>query len=125
MTVQTVEKNQFLTVLSELQGGGTMADLQMKLAELVDAIRTHGKPGSLTFTLKITPKSNSPQLLFEDDVKVKLPEAERETTILYADDHNHISRRDPRQPELKHLHEARPALADVTVNRTTGEITEP
>jgi len=109
-----IEKNRFLTVLSELQGGGTANDLHAALAELIAAVQVVGKPGKLVLTLTVTPKSNSPQLLFEDDIKMAPPKPERETTILYADEHGHISRRDPRQPKLEGLTEVRPF-------RTTGD----
>jgi len=100
-------ENFFLTVLNELEGGGTIKDLQRELQSLISDVQVHGKDGTMTLTVKITPKNNSPQLIFTPQIKVLPPKAERESTILYTDEHGGITRRDPRQPRLSGLAEVR------------------
>lgn len=115
----------FLDALLMMQDGGLVPDLNHDLMALIGNVRSHGKKGSLTVVLEVKPKGNGSQVIVTADVKLKNPRADRENTVLYADDNNRLSRRDPRQPSLP--------MADVTafpspvpsnVDPQTGEINE-
>lgn len=116
--------NDFLTTLNELQGGATVADLNQALQALVGDVRSIGKPGTLTLTLKVSPKASGSQLIISDEIKLAPPKPDREITIMFADDNNHLTRRDPRQPKLDGLQSADVRSFPIAVNHTTGEISE-
>lgn len=127
--VEQADNNAFMVALRELQAGQTLNDLHHNLVSLVGDVRSLGKPGTLTLTIKVTPKANSQQLVISDDVKVAPPKPERDITILFADDNNRLSRRDPRQPRLSGVEgEVRPFNRPIAVNENvdpgTGEFRE-
>lgn len=125
--------NVFLSTLQELQAGATLTDLHHALKELVGEVRSIGKKGTLSLTITVAPKQNSAQLVISDEIKVAAPKPDRDITILFADDNNYLSRRDPRQPRLAGVDAdvrqfARPVAvneAPANVNPSTGEIHEP
>ena len=92
-----------LAVISQLRRGQTAADLAEGLAELVAAVRATGKKGSLTLKLTLAPhaKGDDVILTLSDDVTLKVPRAERGSSIFYATDSNGLVRNDPRQGELR------------------------
>jgi hypothetical protein len=69
-------------------------------------VREHGKTATLTLTIKISPAKYDGAVEVSDDVKVKLPEADRDAGLFYPDAHGNLNRNDPRQPELPLIHEA-------------------
>ena len=104
-------KETFTTTLRELRGGVALLDLSEALADLVVAVRGSGMKGALLLKITVAPASKGADnntLILEDEVIVKRPKAPRGATVLFADNDNILSRRDPRQPELK-------GLASVTV----------
>ena len=122
--------NVYLNTLEELAGGQTAVELHQHFRDLIGAVRTTGKKGSLTLTLVVKPGPNasSTQLLIEDAVAVKPPKVGRDVSVFFADDHNLLSRNDPRQPKLWPPPAASPvpaaAAAPLVVHPVTGEIAE-
>lgn len=98
----------FVKTVEQLADGRTVVDLNDALLTLVAAVRHTGKRGSLVFSLTVKPasKGDGHALILDDDVKLKLPVAERAATILFANETNELSRSDPRQPELTGLRRA-------------------
>jgi hypothetical protein len=94
------ELRPFAAVLQEQRQGGLHSELSELLAEVVHAVETHGKPGALTVTLQIKPAEMPGAIIVLDDVKAKVPEADKGGSLFYPDDRGNLSRRDPRQPEL-------------------------
>ena len=92
-----------LAVLSQLRRGQTAADLADGLRDLVAAVRATGKKGSLTLKLTVAPHSNGDDvtLTLADDVTLKVPRAERGSSIFFATEQNGLVRNDPRQGELR------------------------
>jgi hypothetical protein len=96
----------FTDTLKDLREGAVVPELDEALKQLVADVRATGKGGSITLKLNVNPmKGSANMLLITDDVKVAPPARERETTVLYATDDNELSRRDPRQPELRNFRE--------------------
>jgi hypothetical protein len=110
--------NAFLEALAELGGGTTQADLHRAMVELVGAVRSVGRAGKLTLTLSIgLAKGSTHTIIVSDDIKVAEPKPDRESTIMFADDANRLSRRDPRQPKL-------PEMADGKLRGADAEVRE-
>ncbi len=87
-----------------LEQGSTHDDLTDALAELVDKVMLHGKPGTLT--LKLTVKKatkGDADLAFvsvADEIVVKAPAGERAERIFFAHPDGGLTRHDPRQLTL-------------------------
>lgn len=77
--------------------GDLQAELGQALADLVDAVETHRKKGTLTLTLTLEPQGKGNALSVIDDVTIKPPRAERDGSIWFADQDGSLSRTDPRQ----------------------------
>lgn len=89
----------FADVLRELSSGATYEQLGSALNEIVAAVKTTRKTGELTLKLKV--KINGEiGVSIEDEIKAKVPEPSRGTTIFFADEYGNLMRRDPRQSEL-------------------------
>lgn len=124
------QRNAFLQLLTELEGGQTQNDLAQAVTNMVGEVRSRGKGGTITIKLTFTPpRANSAQMGVVVDVKEKPPAPERDITVLYADDNNQLSRRDPRQPRLSGVEAdvrsfSRPVAVNETVDKATGEVKE-
>jgi len=92
----------FTETLREVRDGDLVTELSEKVKQLVEAVRGTQKAGKLVLTLTLKPmKKGLDMLMLEDDIKLALPEPERETsTFMFATSENELTRRDPRQPEL-------------------------
>jgi hypothetical protein len=94
------QRKPFAAWLHEHRGGALHSELGEKLAELSVACLDNEKGGTLTVTIKVKPAKVDGALIFEDEVKVKVPEPDRGGAIWFPDSNGNLSRRDPRQPEL-------------------------
>lgn len=104
MTAQPQDDRQtvpFSTVLAQLNGGNTHAELSRTLQELVEAVKATGKKGSLSFTLAISESKADAALDVVASVKSRLPEPKQFATIFYVDGDSNLVRKDPRQTELE------------------------
>lgn len=92
----------FMDCIKEIRGGTLPSELGELLQKLVADVRATGKGGKLTLTLDVKPmkKAGDNTLLIEDDIRIAAPLPDKPGTILYANDENVLSRKDPRQPEL-------------------------
>lgn len=91
----------FVETLKEIRDGELTGELSAKLQELVAAVTETEKQGALTIKLTLKHTKKAGILLLEDDIKLVLPEPDRDTsTVFFATDENDLTRRDPRQPSL-------------------------
>lgn len=109
-------QKRFTDTLADIRNGDVIAELTEQLRDLVARVRETGRPGALTLTLKVknVSKGLGGALTVEDDIKVKLPVAEKGTTVLYATEDGQLQRNDPRQPSLAGLdrsHNVTPLVA--------------
>lgn len=92
----------FSTWLFEQRRGALDAELSQELRELVNAVATHQKGGTLTLTVKVAPASGDRDaFVVLDDVKVTLPKGERSPAIWFADENGDLRRYDPRQLRIE------------------------
>lgn len=89
----------FTDIIGHLEGGHTFEDLNDRLRELAQAVTEHGKPGTLSLTLTVSPNGRHNYTVVPE-VKVKLPQAARMKTIFFGDEYGNLLRRDPRQKQL-------------------------
>ena len=103
------------------QAGGTSHDeLSEGLRDLVAKVMDTGKKGTLTYvvTVEPMPKVNGNALRVSDEIKLKIPEFDREASLFFADDDRNLVRTDPRQMAFEALREVPPPRG---INPTTGE----
>ena len=75
----------FLAFLAQRDRGRTADALGKYLTELVKAVHETEKPGSITLTIKISPDKKKPEMvLVEDDIKRKVPEADRRPGVFFT-----------------------------------------
>lgn len=92
---------EFVDTLKDIRNGSLLTELPQALSDVLAAVRATGKGGTLTLTLSIKPLEGSANsILISDDVKTKLPQPTRQTTVMFVTDKNELTRRDPRQPPL-------------------------
>lgn len=90
----------FAAFVQEQRNGGLHGELSDALAELVTAVQEHGKAGSLTLTIKVTPNKDGSTVTVFDKTKLALPEGERGAAIYFIDGNGNLTRRNPWQQEL-------------------------
>jgi len=88
----------FADVLRELSGGEFYEQATNKLAEVVEGVTLHRKPGEFSITLKIAP--NGDAVIVSETIKAKVPEAARGSTVFFVTSGGALVRQDPRQQDL-------------------------
>lgn len=102
----------FADFLREQARGSTHDELSEGLQALVARVRDTGKKGSITLKVAVEPlpKSDGSALVITDEITLKLPEHDRESSLFYADDDNNLRRDDPRQMRFESLREVPPTV---------------
>ncbi len=91
----------FLSMLQAHRRGEALTDLAEAMRQVTEAVQLTGRPGNVTFKVNIRPASKAQgALVVEDDIVTKVPKADRQGSIFFADDHNNLLREDPRQTTL-------------------------
>jgi hypothetical protein len=112
----------FADWLREQAKGATHEELGDGLHDLIARVRDTGKAGSLqlTISVKLLEKANPDgPLLIADEIKLRLPEHDRPTSIFYTDSDGNPVRNDPQQLAFESLREV-----PSNVDPVTGEIKE-
>lgn len=102
----------FTDTLMALRFGTLADDLTQELNRLTEKCASTGKQGTLTLTLKLKPGKGG-QIEVSDEVKIKMPEEEKGSTIMFATPEGNLQREDPRQMEIAGLR---------TLDHETGEL---
>lgn len=97
----------FADTLTAIRFGSLAEDLSTALNQLTTACVETGRKGDLTLKLTLRP-GKAGQLEILDDIKVKLPPAERGTTLMFATPEGNLTREDPRQMQLAGIREVPP-----------------
>lgn len=112
----------FASWLREQSAGRTHDELSEGLHDLIARVRDTGKRGAITLVVTVeTLKGDADVLVVSDEIKLKLPEHDRNASMFYPDKHGNLTRTDPRQLTFDELHEVPPPAG---VNTRTGEIQE-
>lgn len=91
----------FAAFLHDQRGGVLHSELSEALAEISQAVMEHNKGGKLTLEITVKPAGTAEHTLFVGDkITSKIPEADKPTSMFFADEQGNLSRRDPRQAEL-------------------------
>lgn len=94
----------YIHTLKNLAFGNVLDEMSDKLNECIIQARKTGKMAELSLTLKIKPKGAGTQVFITETVKAKIPEFDREDTILFpvdlADGSVDLQRNDPRQESI-------------------------
>jgi len=116
-----VVKRTLSDVMKDLRHGEVDMDAGIALSDLVQAVRETGRGGVLRLELKVQPvqKGNGEQVVVTDVIKVKKPEPQNGTTVLFTTEENVLARKDPRQPELSGLRKVEP-VADFKSRSAEG-----
>lgn len=85
--------------LRDIRGGALLEDLTASLAELLGAIQTTDKGGSLTLRLTIKPTKGL-ALEIEDDISLKKPELAKPSTLLFPTVDGNLQLQNPMQKSL-------------------------
>jgi len=102
--VEDVSPRPFWEFLRELGEGTTNKELSEGLWDLLQRVQDTGKGGSLGLQLHV---SFDGRIQVKDEVRLKLPEYNRPTTSFFIGRDGNATRRDPNQPELPSLDQAR------------------
>lgn len=84
-------------------GGRTHEEIGVELHQLLEAVKAHGKKGSLTITVVIEPPSNGVEgapLPIGIEYATKAPKAAAPKNLYFLDDEGNPTRQDPRQMAL-------------------------
>lgn len=96
----------FADFLREQSRGTTHDELSEGLRDLVSRVRDTGKKGSLTLTLTVElMKGSDSALIVSDEIKLRLPEHARGTSLFFADNDGNLVRDDPNQLAFEGLRE--------------------
>lgn len=93
----------FAIFLQEINAGQTHAALTSDLTELLQAVKAHGRAGTLTLKIKVTPGSKGAdvdKITVTADRTVALPKPELPTDFFWLTDTAEPTRKHPRQQDL-------------------------
>lgn len=89
----------FADLLRELDKGRVHNELSEKLQELVEAVMTLRKPGTVQLALRIDAGKGDDMVELTAAVTTKVPKQAR-TSVFFVDDEHNLSRNNPHQPYL-------------------------
>ena len=103
--------------LREQAKGATHEELSEGLRDLVARVMDTGKGGSISLKITVEPMKGSKgsALVVTDEIKLRLPEHDRQSSLFFSDREGNLVREDPNQLAFDTLRE---------VNTETGEIRE-
>lgn len=111
----------FADWLREQAKGKSHDELSDGLRALVERVQDTGKKGSMTYTVVVEPTKGTNALTVSDEIKLKLPEHERPSSLFFADRDSNLVRNDPQQLPFDSLREVPPPP---NVDPATGELRE-
>lgn len=103
MTTQSSEPNkaEFVALFAGLDRGRVATDATDALHELIGRVTETGKPGSLTFVLKVAPaKGSTDQVKVTAGLATKLPQPDARELLFFVTSDGNLSRSDPAQSEF-------------------------
>lgn len=92
---------EFDKILTRLRFGALADEMSDKTEQVVAAAMQTGKPGSVTLKLSFKPGKKGYQMEITDTVSAVIPEPDKESTLLFANDEGELLEQDPRQGTLE------------------------
>lgn len=89
----------FIDTLREVEFGHLLDELSDAQKEVVDAVSSTNKAGTITITLSYKPEGSG-QLTIKADIKKKVPTLARGTSLFFMTPEGNLQREDPRQQKL-------------------------
>lgn len=90
----------FIDTLRDLECGHLLDELSDVQQEVVAAISDTDKAGEITIKLTFKPEGNG-QLTIKADIKKKVPQLARGTSLFFVTPDRNLQREDPRQQNLQ------------------------
>jgi hypothetical protein len=116
-TGETSAVQAFSAWLFQQRQGALHAELTVALAELLQAVMTTDKEGSLTLTVKVKKAGRGIQMIVSDAVKLNKPTPQVDPSFFFFDeDTGSLTRNDPCQPDLP--------LQSIPARRSSSELRE-
>jgi len=95
-----MEHSNFLDALGDVHGGQLIEEADRHLRQVIAAVRERGGTSVLTLKIKVASVAEN-RVDVSGQVTAKVPPASYPPSIFFTDQDNSISRRDPRQHEMK------------------------
>jgi hypothetical protein len=93
--------NNFLATLQRHRGGAILEEASTLLQELVAAVATTGKGGTLTIKLSVKPATRGQSaVVVQDKITCAPPKVEAEASFWFATNEGELRKDDPRQAAL-------------------------
>jgi hypothetical protein len=115
----------FLDFLKDHRKGELIDELTAALREVTEGVLEHDKKGSITLKIEVAPLDGGWAAFVSDDLKSKVPEADREGNIMFPDGQNNLHRKDQNQISMADApaeDEVRVVDGENVVNMRTGEV---
>ena len=109
----------FADFLREQSGGSTHDELSEALHTLVARVQDTGKKGSLTYTISVERLKGGRSdnaVIVSDEIRLKLPEHDRDTSLFFVSADGNLSRDDPRQLSFESLRDVSSPAPRVAVD---------
>jgi hypothetical protein len=104
----------FTDFLREQSKGETLTELSDGFRDLTARVQATGKPGTLTYVVKVEPVKNTDDAYaVTDEIRLKLPEHPRQGSLMFTDHDGNLIGNDPHQ------------LTALNVDPATGEVLDP
>lgn len=88
-------------VLGQIRGGYALTEAGKQLQDVVKAVRSTGKKGSVTFTIDVSPdKTDDRVVTMKPSIKAKIPEKGFSEGIFFLGPDGRLTKEDPAQLEL-------------------------
>ena len=117
-TKASIPSNAIIALLTDQRQGEAMKEASEAMRDCLEAVDATGKPAKLTLTLTFTP-SKAIAFIVSDEIKTKLPEAEKANSIFFLNESGALQRNDPRQKEMD-LKVVGGSLAEPTTLKTAA-----
>lgn len=104
----------FADWLREQAKGRSHEELGQALHDLVARVQDTGKRGTLVYTVSVEQMKDGDALVVKDEIKLKLPEHDRDASLFWTDRDGNLVRSDPRQMTFDSLREIPGGKTDST-----------
>lgn len=113
-----------LKLLDELAAGTVADELESALGDVIHAVRTLERKGTIALKLEFEPDDRSPDgIVIRADVNAKPPKPAARPSIFYRTHDGRLSRFDPRQKQIPGLQRVDdPESPPERVDPDTGEV---